>query len=341
MNNPHKTSKRLKVLIVGCGNIAGAFDSNLNSENFPFTHAGSYTLDNRFTISACIEPDENRRRDFMEKWNVNLGYSSIAEILNLGFKFDIISICSPTINHSHDIEVAVHLKPKLIFCEKPIAASLIDAERLVELCKIANIKLAVNHTRRWDLSLLSHKKNISAGRWGDLRSVIGIYNKGILNNGSHMLDLLHFLLGPINIIKVGKPINDYLNDDPTIPVFMENEQGVPIHLSSTNAKDYAEFELQLFFSLGVLSMEEGGMYWSERVVEDSATFKNYRVLGEGRRYASECKRSMLKAIDNIYNAITYDEDIVSSGDTAILAHRMCEKIKLMSFAEWSNTKKGK
>ena len=37
-----------------------------------------------------------------------------------------------------------------------------------------------------------------------VRSAVGTYNKGVLNNGSHMVDLLHLLLGaddgPLRVI---------------------------------------------------------------------------------------------------------------------------------------------
>jgi len=333
MNSPHKKLKQLSVLIVGCGNIAGGFDNSLKLKDFPRTHAGAYIRDNRFKMTACVDPDENQRQEFMNKWNIKFGFSSIDEIFYLNHKFDVISICSPTIEHSYNIEKALILKPKLIFCEKPITASLADAERLVELCKNSNVLMAVNHTRRWDPSVCKLQADIFSGRRGILRSIIGIYNKGILNNGSHMLDLLHFLVGPVHVLKVGKPFNDYLFNDPTIPVLMENNQGISIHLACANAEDYAEFELQLIFSLGILSIEEGGLYWRERPIEESASFKNYRVLGSGKRYMGECSESMLKAINNIYLAITSNEALVSSGETAILAQRMCEKIKLMAVAK--------
>jgi predicted dehydrogenase len=266
----------------------------------------------------------------MKEWNIQLGFSSIDEILNLDYRFDVISICSPTTYHSHDIKVALQLSPKLIFCEKPMTTSLHDTERLVEACKTANVMIAVNHTRRWDPAVSELQADILSGRRGELRSIVGIYNKGILNNGSHMLDLLNFLVGPVSIINVGKPVSDYLLDDPTIPVWLESEQGVPIHLVCAHAEDYAIFELQLIFSLGVLTMEEGGLYWRERRAVQSTTFKGYRKLDDGARYAGEYPHAMIKAIDNIYRAVTRGDALVSNGESALLAQRLCEKIKQTS-----------
>ena len=320
----------LTVLIVGCGNIAGGFDRGRNLADFSLTHAGSYTLDERFKMTACIEPDIDHRIEFMKEWNIQLGFSSIDEVLNLGYQFDVISICSPTKNHSHDIEIALQLSPKLIFCEKPITSSLADSERFVIASNAANIMMAVNHTRRWDSMVAQLKADIFSGRRGQLRSINGFYNKGILNNGSHMLDLLLFLVGPVKIIKVGKPLIDYQPNDPTIPVWLESEDGVPIYLMGAFAQDFTFFELQMVFSSGVLTMEEGGLYWRERHAVENTTFKGYQKLDGGVRQAGGYSHAMRNAIDNIYRAIVMGEALISSGESAIFAQRMCDKIKKMS-----------
>ena len=51
----------LKTLIVGCGNIAGAFDMYQN--NSPLTHIGAYKDHGKFDISA-FEPDKEIRMKF-------------------------------------------------------------------------------------------------------------------------------------------------------------------------------------------------------------------------------------------------------------------------------------
>lgn len=322
----------LRVLIIGCGNIAGVFDQGRPSGDFPYTHAGGFTCDGRFSLAACVEPDDAHRKGFMEAWHVPEGFRSMEEALDSCCQFDVISICSPTQCHAHDLEMALRLKPKLIFCEKPVTTSVAETERLIAECHNANIPLAVNYTRRWDADILKLKADMQAGRWGQLRSVVGFYNKGILNNGSHMLDILHLLLGPMAIIKVGKPIQDFFPNDPTFPVWLEGHQGVPVHLVCGQAEDYAIFELQLVFSNGVLAMEEGGLFWRERRAVDSDTFKGYRVLDAGICRAGEYPSSMRKAVDNIYRAITQGDALASTGESALAAQRLCEQVKQLTMA---------
>lgn len=324
-------SKPLKVLIVGCGNIAGGFDEGRPQGYLPYTHAGAYSIDSRFHITACVEPDENRRNKFMKAWKVEKGFNSIDDVMALNEKFDVISICSPTTSHANDLEVILNLKPKVIFCEKPVTPSLAETKKIIDECSKENISLAINYTRRWDPDISKLQKEIQEGKWGQLRSVIGIYNKGILNNGSHMFDLLHLLVGPIDIIKVGKPVDDYFQDDPTVPVWLEDNNGLPIYLACGHAEDYSLFELQLIFSHGVLTMEEGGMYWYERRAIKSSSFKGYQTLAEGVRRPGHYPHAMLNAIDNIYSAINNGDSLASTGETALFAQRLCEEVKQLAY----------
>jgi predicted dehydrogenase len=321
-------SGSLVVLIVGCGNIAGQFDQHRSGNDLPHTHAGAYIRDGRFNVSVCVEPDDSRRAEFMAAWGVPVGFRFLEEVMSSGQRFDVISICSPTSCHTQDLEIALRLKPKLIFCEKPLTTSLSETERIVAECEKANVLLAVNYSRRFDPDLVKLQIDAQEGRWGQLRSITGCYNKGILNNGSHMLDLLDFLVGrPLDIIKVGDPIYDFFPSDPTIPVWLEGANALPIHLSCGHAEDFAIFELQLLFSRGALTMEEGGMFWRERRVVDSAAFKGYRVLDGGLRRAGRYPRSMLQAIGNIYQAVTEGAQLASTGQSALVAQRLCEQIR--------------
>ncbi|MDC0152045.1 Gfo/Idh/MocA family oxidoreductase [Deltaproteobacteria bacterium] len=316
-----------RVLIVGCGNIAGVFDQGGHESDFPYTHAGAYSRDERFSLLACVEPDDDCRSEFMDFWGIPTGFRTIDEILDSGYQFDVISICSPTDCHAHDLEISLRLKPKLIYSEKPVTTSLVETERLIEECNNNNILLAVNYSRRFDPDILKLQADMKAGRWGQLRSVVGCYNKGILNNGSHMIDLLHLLVGPMVTVKVGKPMQDFSQNDPTVPVWLEGPQDIPVYLACGHASDYTIFELQFVFSQGVLTMEDGGLFWRERRVIDSKTFKGYRVLNEGVRRSGEYPRAMLLAVGNIYGALTKNNPLASTGESALAAQRLCELIK--------------
>jgi predicted dehydrogenase len=318
---------RLSVLVVGCGNIAGGFDRGRAASDWPYTHAGAYRRDGRFDLVACVEPDGSRRQTFMDDWSVAEGFASMAEVREREMAFDIISICSPTACHAADLAMALDMRPKAVFCEKPIASSLSESEGLVARYREARLPLAVGYTRRWDPEVNRLRAEIATGKWGVLRSATAIYNKGISNNGSHMLDLLHFLVGPLSVVCVGEAVADYLETDLSIPAWLVTSSSAPVHLACGHAADYTIFELQLVFSEGVLSMEEGGQFWRERHATDSDLFIGYRVLGAGIRRTGGDHQAMTAAAANLYQAVVANEPLASTGDTALAALRLCNEIE--------------
>lgn len=250
----------------------------------------------------------------------------MAEVVAQRMHFDVISICSPTQSHAADLETALQLGPKLVFCEKPVTVSVAQTERFVVQYRHVQIPLAVNHNRRWDPEINRLCAEMQAGKWGELRTATAVYNKGILNNGSHMIDLLQLLVGPMEVMSVGTAVNDFFQDDPTVPAWLVGPSGLPVHLACGHAADYAIFELQLVFSAGMLTMEDGGLYWRERVAVESETFKGYRMLDAGTRRPGGDSQSMCQAVDNIYRTVMYGDPIASSGESALAAQRVCERI---------------
>lgn len=316
----------LSVLIVGCGNIAGGFDADHPHSETPFTHTGAYTRHGGFVLAACVEPDRRKRAAFMQRWSVAAGFDTVEEVRSAGIAVDVVSVCSPTEAHFRHVLEALQMAPRLIFCEKPVSCSAADTEELVRRSAAAGVLLAVNHTRRWDPSVLRLAAELRAGDWGVIRSVVGVYNKGVLNNGSHMIDLLHLLLGPMALRSVGQPVDDMLPGDPSIPVVLSGPSGEHIQLACANAGDYSMFELQVITEKGVVVMEDGGLHWRIRKAIQSPTFSGYRALDEGGRTKGGIQQATLEAVRQIHEVLENGGPLSSTGETALAAQKLCESI---------------
>ena len=316
-----------KVLIIGCGNIAGGFDVHHPDDALPFGHAKAYLQHGGFTLAACVEPDSAKRTAFQQRWGVAQAADSLSALSNAPGFFDVISVCSTTSSHATDLEAALSLRPKLIFCEKPVTSTLSLTQHWVRRCEEQGVSLAVNYSRRWAADVFRLREELSSGHWGEIRSVVGHYNKGVLNNGSHMVDLLHYLLGSLRIDAVGKAVHDFFPDDPSVPATLRSEQGIPITLNVANAADFTYFELQLITSKGVITMEDGGGSWRLRQVTASSVFEGYRVLDQGHIVPGEIASAMSGAVSNIYQSLTQGAELASTGITAMQAQQLCEQIK--------------
>ena len=335
------TPAPLKVLVVGCGNIAGGFDAERGASLPPLTHAGAFSQHGGFEVTACVEPNAQRRAAFMQRWGVVQGFDDLAAVAaaQRGGSFDVISLCSPTAAHATHIEAALALRPRLIFCEKPVTPTVVQTAALVTRCVRARVPLAVNHTRRWAPDVQRLAAELRNGTWGALRSAVGTYNKGVLNNGSHMVDLLHQLLGPLTLLQSGVAVADFWPDDPTVPALLQTEAGVPVHLATAHAGDAALFELQLVCEKAVITMEDGGLRWRVRRVVNSPHFVGYRALDAGQVVEGEYLQATAAAVHNLHQHLHHGAALASTGHTALAAQRLCDQIRRkapMERARWAS-----
>lgn len=316
------------VLIIGCGNIAGGFDTARSPNLPPLSHAGAYTQHGGFRLRACVDPYESRCMAFARHWGVD---RHVADLGALGAEpgaFDVISICSPTALHHEHLVQALALRPRVIFCEKPLTSDIATATRLVRDCSKGGVTLVVNFSRRWDPALAEIVTQLREGRWGAIRSVVGHYNKGILNNGGHMVDLLLRLVGPLELVTTTCAEFDFWESDPTAAVLLTAAQGrVPVYINPAHARDFAYFELEIVCEFGVIRMQSGGTEWQLRDAAPSPMFSGYRSLGAAKQIEGRYLETMTRAIGDIHAHLQSGTAVSSTGEDALQVQELCAQIQ--------------
>lgn len=315
----------LKVLIVGCGRIAGGFDHESFEAGASYSHAGAYSKSEKFELSACVDPDDQARERFMKRWGIQEGFRNLIEAKNSTKYFDVISICTPTPFHEDSIVAAVNLAPKLIFCEKPLGLSYDSAKNIVEICSRSGVRLAVNFSRRWDLAIKNLKIEIENEKWGKLRAISGSYCRGLINNGAHMIDLLGYLVGKLDVEHVGTGVNDFSENDLSRP-FVLKAGATPIFINCVNGSDYSMFEAQFIFSKASIEMKDGGLRWLHRNVEDDPIFTGFRKISLGELHQGCYSSAFDLAVENIYCNIHTGKALASDGISALTTQLICDRI---------------
>jgi len=318
---------KLSVLIIGCGNMAGGYDLFQPEEALPLGHAKAFIRHGGYEITACIDPNAEQRVNFQSKWRVPQGFDCWQDLPQLAGQFDVISICSPSVFHANDIQAALSFQPKLIFCEKPVTMNLTQTQQAVTNCARHNVLLAVNYSRRWSPQVIDLKQQLNDGQWGAVRSVSAVYNKGLLNNGSHMLDLLIYLFGPMHITHVGESVIDHFDNDPSIAACLQSTKGVPIQMNLAHAQDYALFEMQIVTEKGVIAMEDGGASWRFRTAAPSTQLPGYKFLNHGDWMQPQGSYALSAAVANLHDALTQGAPLRCSGEHALQAQSLCEQIQ--------------
>ena len=321
---PASPSQQLNAAVIGCGRIGGG-DAGVDGTEI-LGHAAAYDRHEGFRLTACVEPDEVRRRAFMTRWKVARGFATIEEALADGVDWDVVSVCTPTPRHAADLRALLATSTLAVWCEKPLTGSAADSAEIVAAYAAAGKPLAVNHLRRWHPAMARLKAEIEAGEWGAVRAVAGYYTKGVRNNGSHLIDLIQYLIGPVGAASPAVARVDHDPDDPTIDAVLRTEDGTPVHLVGGDARDYALFELEIIAAGGSIRIERSGRAIRLRRPVDDPLAPGYRMLGDGDIIEVGSGDAFLRAADNLYRAVVDGAPLACDGATALATERICDAL---------------
>lgn len=104
----------------------------------------------------------------------------------------IVATTAPS--HAEYVCLAAESGSSHILCEKPMATSLADCERMTAVCAERGVKLAVNHQMRFMDQYRFPKKLVESEEFGGLASVNVIAgNFGMAMNGSHYFEMFRYM----------------------------------------------------------------------------------------------------------------------------------------------------
>lgn len=266
--NYKKKNKILKCGIIGCGKIAGGYDSITSS--MIRTHAKAFKENERCELVSVYDDNLKLAQKFAKYWNVTNCHIDISDLLDQ--KLDIISICTPTDTHKKIYEKVILSKPPIIWLEKPSANTTKDIRKMIEICSNETV-VWVNYFRKYMKEFIELKKNIK--NLGSIQNIQMFYTKGIQNNGSHLIDLILFLFGEINVVKINSIFKreEYLDAD-----VMFESKGISINLKSLDYKKFELFEIDIIGSQGRVQITSGGAKIKYSLITKSLEYSDYNVL---------------------------------------------------------------
>ncbi len=164
----------------------------------PGSHAAAYDRHPRTEVVGVCDLQEEALADFKAQWgdvwpDVRL-YTDYREMLRAE-KPDLVSVATSDHVHADMTVAAAEGGARAILCEKPIATSLEDADRMIAAAEANGVLLSIEHTRRWNPSYLKAREIIRGGEIGPLRTIVceQFSRRAMLfRNGTHLLDLVCF-----------------------------------------------------------------------------------------------------------------------------------------------------
>jgi predicted dehydrogenase len=185
--------------IIGLGMIGAADPVSAEAlgqsvDGLDGTHYGSLSDHDQVQVVAGSTRNQGRRDRFAERSGATV-YSDYHEMLAKE-QLDIVSVATYGPSHADIAVAAAEAGAKAIWCEKPIATTLADADRIVDACKKNSTLLVVNHQRRFDPNNRQLRDRVVAGELGDLTSCLLQWGGGRLGNvGTHTIDTIRMITG--------------------------------------------------------------------------------------------------------------------------------------------------
>ena len=157
--------------LIGCGKIGSLFADDPLMKGDVFSHAEAYDVCPETELIAVMDTDKAALTRCGERWNVAKRYSSVVTLMDEA-KPDIVSVATPTPSHYSVLVQLLHNenRPRAILAEKPLASTLIQAERVVQLAKQQGVLLVVMHMRRYADNMRNLRDFIRSGGIGELRN---------------------------------------------------------------------------------------------------------------------------------------------------------------------------
>lgn len=327
---------KLKVAIVGAGRMAGYIDEEVEhypAIQNPFSHAAAYDLcDKTEVVAVCATKQESLDR-FMKRWNIPNGYLDYEEMI-IKEKPDILSVVTHADLHAPISTYAAEQGVKGIYCEKPIALSLDESDRLIAVCREQNTKLMVGHLRRFHNAFRSAREYIASGEMGKLVAVNTIHSGELFHTGTHNFDLLNMMIG--GDVEWVQASADVPREELNTGVIKNDAAGVGIIRYKNGVTAYvhargrypAVYEQEFICEDGIIHVYNNGVNWELRRMEefkrpvpkDGPTWAEVPSISISVQkevpFSTEINSMTLSAVESLVKAVTEDGETVSSGEDA-------------------------
>ena len=133
-------------------------------------HARAYILNPRTEIVAVADPDPENLELFCRRFKIARGYSRYDEMFTRE-QIDIAAPILPARPNPDAVVAAARAGVKAIYCEKPICASLAEADRMVEETRSRGIPWAAADAMRNLPQFWEARAKIESGEWGSVQSI--------------------------------------------------------------------------------------------------------------------------------------------------------------------------
>jgi len=194
MNQSTYSAAVIGLGFIGAGDEIAGREIGQNVANLDGTHFDALRKNDRIELNAASDRQADRRDRFRQRTGLPV-YDDWRELLS-EVRPEIVSVAANSPSHAEITIGCARAGVKAVYCEKPIATRIADAERMLAACREAGTLLVVNHNRRFNPTCRELRDLVAAEALGTLTSCNLQWATGRLGNvGTHFFDLVEMLTG--------------------------------------------------------------------------------------------------------------------------------------------------
>ena len=173
---------KYRVAIVGCGNMGQIY-------------AEAYSTYPDTEIVAIAEHNSDRRKAVGEKYGVKALYPDVNALLT-DIVPDVVAVITPSKFYKEAVLACAEAGVKGVSTDKPIAATLSDADEMVDTCKSRGVVYAGGNLQRAMNENQEVAGRLRAGRYGELTGAsLHAWGGEISGGGCQHISVLRLLAG--------------------------------------------------------------------------------------------------------------------------------------------------
>lgn len=235
----------------------------------------------KIKLVSCFSRTGEKRKDFMEKYGTREA-KNFDDFLN-DDEIEAVILTTPNYSHREHIE-ALAAAGKHVYCEKPIAHTLEDARKIVEVVDRAGVRLAIGHSARRLAPSRRLKELMDSGEIGDVsmnesnfctergleltpdkwRSDPELNPTGVvIQLAIHHIDTFRYLHGPIQAVTARvKRMYATANVEDSAMIILEHENGVLSYVGGGWSCPWA-FHMNVHGTKAVAHFRITGQQWRD------------------------------------------------------------------------------
>jgi predicted dehydrogenase len=304
---------KIDVLIIGLGDIGLNYDYNINVNKIYKSHSKSLFFSKKFNLLGGVEIKNKIKKKFISKYNIPV-FKSIEQAMSL-VKPVMVIISVPTkIHYSTFKDIQKFKFIKYILFEKPVGKNKFECKNIIKLGKKNDKIIFVNYIRQYQNDLIIYLNKLKKNKNKIIDCNIH-YNRGLLNNASHLILFIKSIFG--KIIKIDNVKDNIYNDirdlkSPNFTIYFLN-----LKVDFIYVNNYKKNINKIIFNLV-----------NKKIIisNNKQTINTYKKSKLISKIKTNMNKYQLNVYENIYNNINGKKSNICDVKEALKIHEIIENI---------------